>query len=595
MKVRLLRLIGAIISGLGMAVTLPPYDFGGLVWVVLLPLLAVLWSVKGRRPGWKGFGIGWVGGLAYFLLSLHWLSVVSPAGWVALSMYLALFVGFWGAFAAKWANPWAVAEVPAEETSLERKLREKSKVKLNHWKVSAASVRVAFAVAALWASMDWLRGWLFTGFGWNPLATAFHDTPVMAQSADLLGLCALSFVPVFLQAVVVQTGRRLWQETREGKFRPHADFATAALLITLCFCYGVWRLHTTGKGESIRLKALLVQLNIPQDAAQRLWSPEEIHIAYEVDTLAALKEIERQDEERFREAAEKGEEIELRSPDWIMWPESSLTGRVIRTDDGTWGMWDENMLTLNRVREAGDFTVVMGLNEIEGEYFGEDLVMKENARVWNSMVVFPPDGELEVYRKHHLVIFGEYIPLVEKLPFLKELYEQQAGVEFGGSFSMGESFDPLSVEIDGEEIGVLPTVCFEDTVPRLMRKFVRSGPQLIVNVTNDGWFKDSPAAAQHFANAKFRAIELRRPMIRCANSGVSAAVNSVGTTGHPDTGVKQEIRDDSGSHLSRGWMLAEVDVPKRSPMTGYAIVGDWGVIGLGVLGLVVGVTGRRRG
>ena len=456
------------------------------------------------------------------------------------------------------------------------------------------SFGVAFAVAATWAFLEWMRGWLFTAFGWNPLATAFHNTPVMAQSADLLGLCALSFVPVFLQAVLVQTGRRLWSEAKAGKLRPHVDFGVAALLIALCFCYGVWRLQTSGKGESVRLKALLVQLNIPQDAAQRLWSAEEIHMGYEEETLGALREIEAQDEQRFREAAEKGEGVELRTPDWIMWPESSLTGRIIRTDDGTWGTWDENTITLNRIREAGDFSMVMGLNEVEGAHFGEDLVMKDNARVWNSLVMIPPDGELVTYRKHHLVIFGEYIPLVESLPFLKKIYEQQAGVEFGGSFSMGDSFEPLPVEINGEEVGLLPTVCFEDTVPRLMRKFVRGGPQLIVNVTNDGWFKESPAAAQHFANAKFRAIELRRPMIRCANSGVSAVVNSVGSTVHPDGGPKQEIRDESGSHFTRGWMLAEVDIPKRSPITGYAVVGDWGVIGLGVLGLVVGVTGRRR-
>ena len=594
MKLRVLRLIGAVVSGLGMAILLPPYDHGGLVWVVLIPLLAILWTVQGAKSGRKGFGLGWVAGVAYFLLSLHWLSVVSPVGWVALSMYLALFIGAWGAFLAKWANPWSQLPVPASETSLERKLREKSRVKDNHWRQSFRSLRTAFAVAALWAALEWMRGWLFTGFGWNPLATAFHNMPVMAQSADLLGLCALSFVPVFLQAVMVQTGRRLWLEARAGKLRAHVDFGVAALLIALCFCYGVWRLQTTGKGESVRLKALLVQLNIPQHAARRLWSPEEIHIAYEQETLGALKEIERQDEQRFREATEKGEGIGLRSPDWIMWPESSLTGRLMRADDGEWGMWDENMITVNQIREAGNFTLLMGLNEIEGEPFGDDLVMKEDARVWNSMVVLPPDGKLEIYRKHHLVIFGEYIPLVEELPFLKKIYEMQAGVEFGGSFSSGKNFEPLSAEIDGEQVGLLPTVCFEDTVPRLMRKFVRNGPQLIVNVTNDGWFKNSPAAAQHFANAKFRAIELRRPMIRCANSGVSAVVNSVGTTGHPDTGVKQEIRDEEGSHLTRGWMLAEVDIPKRPPITGYAVVGDWGVIGLGVLGLVVGVTGRRR-
>ncbi|MGB6223349.1 apolipoprotein N-acyltransferase [Haloferula sp.] len=593
MKGAAFRLVVAAISGLGMAVTLPPYDWSGLVWVVVMPLLAIIWSVKGKRPGWKGFGIAWLAGLAYFLLSLHWLSVVSPAGWVALSMYLALFVGLWGAFAAKWANPWRVTEAVADESSLERKLREKSRVKDSHWKQSLGSLRVAFAVAALWAGLEWLRSWLFTGFGWNPLATAFHDTPVMAQSADLLGLCALSFVPVFLQAVVVQTARRLFIETQAGKLRPHVDFGVAALMLALCFCYGVWRLNTTGKGEAVRLKVLMVQLNIPQDAARRLWSAEEIHIAYEEETLGALRAIEEQDVLRFREAAEKGEEIELRSPDWIMWPESSLTGRIIRTDDGTWGMWDENMITLNRIREVGDYTVVMGLNEVEGEFFGEDLVRKEDARVWNSMVVLPPDGELEVYRKHHLVIFGEYIPLVEKLPFLKKIYEQQSGAEFGGSFSSGESFEPLSIKIDGEDVELLPTVCFEDTVPRLMRKFVRGGPQLIVNVTNDGWFKESPAAAQHFANAKFRAIELRRPMIRCANSGVSAVVNPVGSTAHPDSGIMQEIRDEEGSHLTRGWILAEIDIPKLSPVTGYAVVGDWGVIGLGILGFVTGMTRRK--
>ncbi|MEP4076381.1 apolipoprotein N-acyltransferase [Haloferula sp.] len=594
MKKRLMRLAGAIVSGLGMAVVLPPYDLGSLVWVVLMPLLAVLWTVEGKKSGRKGFGLGWLGGVAYFLLSLHWLSVVSPVGWVALSMYLALFVGVWGAFLAKWANPWVRVSQPEGETNLERKLREKSQTKDSHWKQSFRSLRVAFAAAAVWGALEWLRGWLFTGFGWNPLATAFHDMPVMAQSADLLGLCALSCVPVFFQAVMVQTGRTLWFEAKAGKLRAHVDFGVAALLIALCFCYGVWRIQTTEKGESVRLKALLVQLNIPQHAARRLWSPEEIHIAYEEETLGALEELERQNAMRFREAAEKGEEVELQSPDWIMWPESSLTGRMIRTDDGIWGMWDENMITLNRVRDAGEFSVVMGLNEIEGEHFGEDLVMKKDARIWNSMVVLPPDGEVEVYRKSHLVIFGEYIPLVEELPFLKKIYEMQSGAEFGGSFSVGESFEPLPVVIGGEEVGLVPTVCFEDTVPRLMRKFVRSGPQLIVNVTNDGWFKNSPAAAQHFANCKFRAIELRRPMIRCANSGVSAVVNSVGTTGHPDTGEKQEIRDEDGNHLTRGWMLAEVDIPKRPPISGYAVVGDWGVIGLGVLGLVVGVTGRRH-
>ncbi|MEM1084633.1 MAG: apolipoprotein N-acyltransferase [Verrucomicrobiota bacterium] len=591
MKRLFARLIAATATGVSMALTLPPYDLGGLVWLVLVPLLIALWSLTGKRSGRVGFALGWLAGGVYFLISLHWISVVSGVGWVLLSLYLGGFIGVWGAFAAKWANPWRVRE--SEGSPIERRIREKTTSEESHWRKSMRSLRIAFSVAALWCGLEWLRGWLFTGFGWNPLATAFHDTPVMAQSADLIGLCGLSFVPLFLQAVVVQTGRRLFEEARAGKLRPRIDFGVAALLIALCFCYGVWRLQSVGKGESVRLKALLVQLNIPQDAARRLWTPEDIHLGYEDETKLGLERVAREDEQRFRDA-EEGDEVELRRPDWVMWPESSLTGRLLMADDGRWATYQENLITMERVWDEGDFELVMGLNEIEGEFMGDAPVMKSEARVWNSLTIFDPEGGVESYRKKHLVIFGEYIPLVESLPFLKRIYEQQSGAEFGGSFSRGESVEPMMVEIDGEQVGLIPTVCFEDTVPRLMRKFVRGGPQLIVNVTNDGWFKESPAAAQHYANCKFRAIELRRPMLRCANSGVSAAVTPTGTSAHPDTGKPQEIRDENGSHFTRGSMLAEVEIPMQPTLSLYALIGDWGVILLGVAGVVSGLRGRRR-
>ena len=105
----------------------------------------------------------------------------------------------------------------------------------------------------------------------------------------------------------------------------------------------------------------------------------------------------------------------------------------------------------------------------------------------------------------------------------------------------------------------------------------------IINVTNDGWFKESAGAAQHFANARFRAIELRRPMIRCSNTGVSAAITTIGTTLHPDGRKAQELRDANGSHFTRGSMLAEVDIPKNPQTSLYSIIGDWGLIGLSVL------------
>jgi apolipoprotein N-acyltransferase len=117
---------------------------------------------------------------------------------------------------------------------------------------------------------------------------------------------------------------------------------------------------------------------------------------------------------------------------------------------------------------------------------------------------------------------------------------------------------------------------------------------VIVNVTNDGWFKESPAAAQHFANARFRAIELRRPMLRCANTGVSAAIDSIGSTAHPDTGKQQILTDSKGSHFTRGSLLVDLDVPMHPSFSLYALIGDWGVICLSLLGLGLALRFRER-
>lgn len=546
-----LRPLAAVAGGAGMAFLFPPYDAAGLIWLVFVPLFGAIWSLGEKRRRRKAFGLGFLAGLVFFLISLGWLRTVTDAGWVALSVYLALFPACWALFAATLGNPWKGGDAGSGP------LRD-----------SIRSLRIAFCCAAVWCGLEWLRGWLFTGFGWNGVGVGFHRTPVIAQAADLFGVTGLSFLPVFLQAVIVQAARRMFRGARQGRLRPHFDFAVAAGLVALAFGYGAWRISTVGKGESVRLKALLVQLNIPQEAARVLWSAEETHLGYEEETLAALDAIEASDADRLRRAMADGDEggITMRRPDWIVWPESSLTGRILRAGD-VWAMGAENWHTLERIAERGEFTHIMGLNELEGERLGEQLVVKENSRIWNSLAVFPAGGELQTFRKHHLVIFGEYIPLVEKLPFLARLYEWQAGVPYGGAFSVGESLEPLDVPADGTTVGVIPTVCFEDSVGRLVRKFVRGGPQIIVNVTNDGWFKESVGAEQHFANARFRAIELRRPLLRCANTGVSAAVNPLGLTGHPDTGAPQELRDGKGSTFLRGHLLAEVDIPENPPRT----------------------------
>lgn len=542
-----MRLAAAVASGLSVAGAFPPLDFTWLVWVGMVPLLWALWSVEGKRAGWKGFGIGYLAGLVACLIEFNWVASVSWLGALLLPMYLATYWGLFGLFAAKIGNPWQSGK-------------------------PARVLTVAFCHGAVWAGCELLRGWVITGISWNVLGTAFHDAPRLAQAADLLGVVGLSLMLVFIQAVVVQA----------GKLRKCAPVGIAGTVVGLIAVYGVVRIRMENAAESVRLKTLLVQLNIPQEAARVLWTDLETHQAYEDETLKALDSLKSPDGK-----------ISPQWPDWVMWPECALTGRILRADDGAWGTWQINMDTIAQVRESGPFSLIYGVNELEAVKKGDELVMKENGKAYNSIAVMSQSDELQTYRKHHLVIFGETIPFVDSIPWLKQIYEQQSGAEYHGAFTPGNSVEPLPILAGETMIGAIPTVCFEDSVPRLTRKFVRPGPQVIINVTNDGWFKESAAAAQHFNYARFRAIELRRPMLRCANTGVSAAISSTGSTAHPDTGKSQVVTNAKGSHFARGSLLTELKIPLHPSFSLYAVIGDYGIMALAVVGLIVS-RGRPR-
>jgi len=572
-----LRLIAIIATGLMVAALVPPYSYAGLAWFSMVPLIAALWSLKGRHRAKKGFVIGYLAGAISFGIQVSWLSTVSWLGPVVLAGYLALYWGLFGAFAASVGNPWhqknGVSETPLR------------------------SLFNAFTHASIFAGLEVSRGWMLTGFGWNGLGIAFHETLVISQAADLLGVAGLSMMLVFFQAVLVQAAHRIIKTGTDGKRRPRWDFAVAALSVGLILAYGILRIAMERDKESIPLKALLVQINIPHENARVLWAAAQVHMAYEDETLKALQNIADQNEKKLQEAIQKSTEgsIELSNPDWILWPETALTGRIIRTDDGQWGSWRENVDTISRVRQGGGkFDLIYGAVEIEGEAREDGLYQKEDARVYNSIVIEKPDGDLQTFRKHHLVIFGETIPLINTFPFLQKIYEQQSGQKYYGAFTAGPSLEPLKVDLRGKEIQIIPAVCFEDTVPRLTRKFVRKAPQIIVNLTNDGWFKTSSAAAQHFANARFRAIELRRPMLRCANTGVSAAVNTIGSTVNPETGEEQIIVDENGSSFVRASRLVELEIPVNPSFSLYAIIGDWGIVLLSITGILTAFTFRNK-
>ncbi len=577
-----LPLIAALISGVALSLCFPGWGISGFVWVWMLPLLPAIWRGERKR---YGFGIGYVAGLVFWLLNLKWLWVVSGLGAMAMAGFLALYFGVWGAFAVSVGNPWRKRHSPRDaQSGIQQKIAkklsgEKKGVLGGALSDSLTSLKFAFINAAAWVGLEWLRGWILTGFSWNGLGAAFYETPVMAQAADLVGVTGLAFTPVFMSVVLVQTGRRLLSEVNEGRLRPRLDFSVAALLLAAQFCYGVLRMREVNRWETQRVRVLLIQENIPQTLK---WDPKvaaSILQGYADSTAAAMKVLEDENLARLKE--NPGDEpTELKRPDIVIWPESAMPNPLlyIEGEEGYLLYGDVRHLIEKEIRPLGAGTLIAGMNEFEGERDANMLRWKKGGGQYNSMAVVSPEGDLaqsiQTYRKMHLVIFGEYIPFLEQLPFLGELFKFSSGADFAGGFSAGTSTEPIPIATAEGEVEIIPTICFEDGVGRLTRKFVRAKPQLIVNVTNDGWFKESEAAIQHMANAKFRAIELRRPMVRCANTGVSGVISATGSYVDAVSKRRQIIEDDAGSPFIKSSLYGYAYVPKHGPLTLYALVGD---------------------
>jgi len=538
-------------------------------------LLPVLWTTKGKRRRLRGFGVGYLSGLAFWAINLKWIATVSWVGVVAVSGYLSIYFGCFGAFAAVAGNPWRKKTEVA--TTLPLRLAEM-------WR----SLGYAAVLGGMWCGLEWIRGWFLTGFGWNGLGVAFNQSLVLAQNAEFIGVIGLSFLPVFFSAILVQVGRRFYlQNVKGGVKLLHWDFATGLIVIMVALTLGALRLNLARNEDVIEAKVALMQQDIPQIASQQSWEEQRILHGFIELTEKTIAEADLRTEAKIKRAGNTSEEMltSVEHPDLVVWPETSIPywffveeGSPLRTQE----LVERD---LGFLRGLGNFTFLAGHMEVEAEN-GE---WKEGGRAWNSLTAMTPQNERTTYRKQHRVIFGEYIPEID---FLRKLYEHSAGVEYNSNIAAGEGDEGLELNIRGKKVEAIPSICFEDTVPRLARKFIRDGAQVIVNVTNDGWFHESEGAAQHFANSRFRCIELRRPMIRSANRGSTAVVSVTGSTVDPFTGQRRELLDENGRHFTRGTLSASVWIPRNGIRTLYSMYGDWFSVSGLVLALLWGIVVR---
>lgn len=520
--------LAAICSGLLYTGCFPPFNFTWLCWIALTPLLAAIWfSEEKPRHRWlRNLLLGYVAGLTFFWTAFSWLTTVTILGWFVLQFYMAIYFGLWAWFCGLLQPRERKRE--RESTKWDRMLAQASRTapaSRSPWTKSTNNLLLAFLVAAAWVTQEWLRGWVFSGFGWNGLGVALHDKWPLIQIAEFTGVAGLSFMVAFANVIVVTTVYRLVLEARTRTVRPHFDLTLTLAAIVGVLTFGLRAAQVSATTKPLRVAA--VQSNVPQN---QKFDPQ----------------FTRKIFDQFRRLSE----IALRStppPDLLIWPESSMPGPVLAD------------------RESYQFVMDLAASAESDILLGT--IDEQNGDIFNAALLISEGGErIQVYRKLHLVPFGEYVPGRHRVPLLARI----VGDQVPGDFKPGN--DHTVFELTNSNIKVAPLICFEDTIGELTRRFVlpsetSPGANLLVDITNDGWFLRSAGSHQHLANAIFRCVENRRPMVRAANTGVTCFVNEFGR-------VTQKLQDDTGSTFTEGVLTGEIKVPIEHELTFYTRHGD---------------------
>jgi apolipoprotein N-acyltransferase len=315
------------------------------------------------------------------------------------------------------------------------------------------------------------------------------------------------------------TAVRLPMEIQRKKMRAHLDFSLTVVLVAAAFAYGA-RILLAPPPASNELTFAAIQANVPIYEKR---DPE-----FEARILAL--------HERLSETA-----IAFQ-PDLLIWPEAATPQPLFR-DDPSWQ-------TVRRLAEkhSGDFL----LGTVHYDELGD----------FNSAVLLSDHAKAAaIYHKVHLVPFGEYVPFRKSFP----LFAWIVGDIVPEDFDFGPQVGVLTMKT--KPFKIAPLICFEDTLPYLARQFARKGAQVFVNVTNDAWFQRSAGSEQHRANAVFRTIETRLPMIRTANTGVTCAIDAFGRETH-------RLQEESGNTFFEGFLLGKVQVPTEPKPTFYTLNGD---------------------
>lgn len=493
------RLI-ALAAGASGALALPPLDLWPLI---VVPMTIAVWLIDGAvGPSLasrvrSAAVVGWWWGFGFFLAGLWWLG--------------AAFLVEADKFA--WAMPLGVVALPAFLAVFPALAFGCARLA---WPSGAGRILV---LAIMLSLSEWLRGHVLTGFPWNVYGMMLAGQAQIAQFASIAGLYGLTLVAVAIGAAPATLGT-----AENGVSRWRAPVA-ALLVLAALIGFGLWRVPAAPAPLVAGVKLRLMQPNLPQDAKFSPRNSEPI-----LNHYLALSD-------RATSPATPG----VQAVTHLIWPESAFPFLLGRTPQA-----------LSRIAALlpPNTTLITGAARA-----GEALPGESRPPIFNSIQVVDDEGMIvSSYDKVHLVPFGEYLP-----PMLETLIRSLGLSEFvsvPGGFAAGSR--RLTLAIRGLPPAA-PLICYEVIFPG---DVAPQGPRagFMLNLTNDGWFGQTSGPYQHLAQARLRAIEQGLPLVRVANTGISAVTDGYG-------------RVIASLPLGTEGVL-DAGLPRAGPATIYAQFGD---------------------
>ena len=465
----------------------------GIWWLAWGAMVPIVWLIQSSTLPHKLLRQVWVPSLLFWIVMLHFVRLpiwMLWFGWFALSAYLSIYVPLF--------------------------------VSISRAMVHRFRVPTVIAVPIVFTGLEWIRVNFLTGFGLGCVSHSQYQNPASMQIAEFCGAYGITFAIMFFAAAVGVATSFAWNRLSSATTIPHRMMhaVLAVVAIGCVFGYGSSRLatdaHLRKTAEAHKhFKVALIQSSI--------------------DTILKPKTAEETQNEFFNRCdLTHSARLVSKKLDLIVWPESSFPyGLVLSDVDATY--------TTDFFRERQ----VMAWESATGypAQFGDAVPLLVGSltsdpkaeTAYNSALLFDERGAVsDAYHKNHLVMFGEYFPFVQSIPFVKEFVK--------GFSSWNAGTEPKRLKIAG--VFVAPNICFESTVPHFIRNQVNaleeSGEEIdvLVNVTNDGWFFGTSCLDLHFACNTLRAVEMRKPMLVSANTGLSGHIDEFGR--HVKVGPRRE-------------------------------------------------------